>query len=389
MTIELALVLALLAAAVAMFALNKPRMDAVALIMLTVLPLTGVISVGEALSGFSDPNIVLIAALFVIGEGLVRTGVAQRLGDWLVAKAGTSETRLLVLLMLVVGGLGSVMSSTGVVAIFIPITLRIAQRTHTAPSQLMMPLSMAALISGMLTLVATAPNLVVNTELARAGIAGFAFFSFTPFGLPILALGILYMLLARRWLPDRADEGGGVGDPSLRDWIRDYQLAEREHRVRVKARSPLIGHTLEELRLRDSSGAHILAIARPGRFTTDIIRPTARTRLHFGDVLLVDVFAPELGIDVDSRLRELGLEALPATGSYFADRAQHLGMVEVMLPEGSSLVGRTLVRSEFRTQHGLTAIGLRRGRKALGVVMVVVAAAVAAITVYFVLPLLT
>ena len=113
MTTDLAIVLALLAAAIVMFAIDKPRMDAVALIMLTVLPFTGVHQHGEALAGFSDANIVLIAALFVIGEGLVRTGVAQRLGDWLIAKAGSSETRLLVLLMAVVGALGSVMSSTG------------------------------------------------------------------------------------------------------------------------------------------------------------------------------------------------------------------------------------------------------------------------------------
>ena len=162
MTGQLALVLALLVAAVVMFARGKPRMDAVALLMLALLPLSGVITINEALSGFSDANVILIALLFVIGEGLVRTGVAQRLGDWLVARAGSSETRLLVLLMAVVAGLGSVMSSTGVVAIFIPIVLRIAQNTGTAPSRLMMPLSVAALISGMMTLVATAPNLVVD-----------------------------------------------------------------------------------------------------------------------------------------------------------------------------------------------------------------------------------
>src|SRR5262249_40590976 len=102
MSTHLAAVLVLLAAAIAMFALNRPRMDAVALIMLTALPFTGVISMGEALAGFSDSNVVLIAALFVIGDGLVRTGVARGLGDWLITKAGSSETRLLVLLMLVV-----------------------------------------------------------------------------------------------------------------------------------------------------------------------------------------------------------------------------------------------------------------------------------------------
>jgi di/tricarboxylate transporter len=180
MTTDLAVVLVLLAAAIAMFAINKPRMDAVALIMLTALPFTGVISMGEALAGFSDPNIVLVGTLFVIGNGLVRTGVAQRLGDWLIKKAGSSETRLLVLLMAAVATLGSFMSSTGVVAIFIPVALRIAQSTGMAPSRLMMPLSVAALISGMMTLVATAPNLVVNSQLVRYGMVdGFHFFSFS------------------------------------------------------------------------------------------------------------------------------------------------------------------------------------------------------------------
>src|SRR6516162_8465082 len=167
MNFELAIVLVLLAAAIVMFALNKPRMDAVALIMLAALPFTGVLTMGEALAGFSDSNIVLIAALFVIGDGLVRTGVARGLGDWLVVKAGSSDTRLTALLMVVVCGLGSFMSSTAVTAIFIPVALRIARRTGSSPSRLMMPLSVAALISGMMTLIATAPNLVVNSELVR------------------------------------------------------------------------------------------------------------------------------------------------------------------------------------------------------------------------------
>src|SRR5690606_38712692 len=121
---DLGIVLLLLGSAILLFAINKPRMDAVALLALTVLPFTGVITMDEALAGFSDSNIVLIAALFVIGEGLVRTGVARTLGDLLVEKAGGNETRLLVLLMLAVGGLGAVMSSTGGVASLIPVGLR-------------------------------------------------------------------------------------------------------------------------------------------------------------------------------------------------------------------------------------------------------------------------
>lgn len=197
---DLLCTLALLAGAVTLFIIGKPRMDVVALLVLVALPLTGVLSVQDSLSGFSDPNVVLIAALFVIGMGLVRTGIAYRLGDWLVKKAGSSETRLLILLMLAAAGLGSVMSSTGVVAIFIPVALGVAARLRISPARLMMPLAFAGLISGMLTLVATAPNLVIHAELRRAGLEGFGFFSMTPVGLAILVLGIGYMLLTRRWL---------------------------------------------------------------------------------------------------------------------------------------------------------------------------------------------
>ena len=364
MNTQLALVLALLVAAIAMFAINKPRMDAVALLMLTVLPFTGAISMSQALAGFSDANIVLLGALFVIGEGLVRTGVAQQLGDWLLQKAGSSETRLLVLLMSVVAGLGAFMSSTGVVAIFIPVALRIAQSTGTPPSQLMMPLSVAALISGMTTLVATAPNLVVNSELVRHGAVGFHFFSFTPFGVPVLVLGIAYMLFARRWLAAKpADDADGSRRPSFRDWIEQYRLADREYRMRVTERSPLVGNTLAELDLRSTSGANIVAIERKRRLSTDVIAPTKTTELQAGDVLLVDLSVPKIGI---AELRQrFALEELPLTGAYFSDRSQEIGMAEVMVAADSDLVGKSVVEAQFRTRYRLTVIGLRHGGAAV------------------------
>jgi len=361
---DLAIVLGLLVAAIAMFALNKPRMDAVGLIMLTALPLTGVITMGEALAGFSDPNIVLLGALFVIGEGLVRTGVAQRVGDWLMHTAGTSETRLIVLLMAVVATLGAFMSSTGVVAIFIPVALRIAQSTGMAPSQLMMPLSVAALISGMMTLVATAPNLVVNSELVRHGIDGFSFFSFTPFGVPVLLLGILYMLFARRWLATKSRHNAGdVNRVSLLDWVDKYRLAEREFRVRVTPQSPLVGKTLGEINLREDSGINIVAVERKRGFSTDIFAPRAKTALLAEDILLVDIFSPK--IDIHQACPQFALEELPLTGVYFSDRSQEIGMVEVMVAADSILVGKTVIEAGFRTRFHLTLVGLRRGQKAM------------------------
>jgi len=362
MNTELLIVLALLVASVVMFVLNKPRMDAVALIMLVLLPFTGVITMGEALAGFSDSNIVLIAALFVIGEGLVRTGVAQRLGDWLAVTAGTSETRLLVLLMLAVGILGSVMSSTGVIAIFIPVALRIAQIRGLSASRLMMPMSVAALISGMMTLVGTAPNLVVNSELIRQGADGFHFFSLTPFGVPILGLGILYMLFARRWLS--SDSGGGSASsrrPTLRDWVQEYKLAAREQRVRVTSESPLVGKSIREINLLDL-GASIIAIDRRLRSSRKLISPSPDTEIQADDILFVDFLR---GDTPTGSLRDkYAIETLPLTGEYFTDQSQEIGMAEVMLGANSELADKTIVGSQIRTRYGVTVIGLRRGKTA-------------------------
>ncbi len=363
MNLELILVLGLLVAAVAMFAINKPRMDAVALIVLVLLPFTGVLTMGEALAGFADANIILIAALFVIGEGLVRTGVAQGLGDWLLRTAGSSETRLIPLLMACVAGLGSVMSSTGVVAIFIPIALRDPQSAGIAPSRLMMPLSMAALISGMMTLVATAPNLVVDGELQRAGYDGFAFFAFTPFGLPILVLAIGYMLFARRWLAASGAAESAAAQPTSRNWIERYGLAGRELRVRVRENSPTVGQTLADLDLRAGNGVNIIAIERQRRFANAFVAPQAGTEVLAGDVFHVDL--ARSGIDIAAVGERLGLEVLPGSGEYFTDRMQAIGMAELMVAADSGLVGQSIAQAQFRSRFHLTVIGLRHGETAV------------------------
>lgn len=357
----LGIVLVILAAAIVMFALDRPRMDYVALLVLGVLPLTGVVTIQEALSGFSDPNIVLIVALFVVGEGLVRTGVAHRLGDFLVAIAGQRGGRLTVGLMGAVGLLGSVMSSTAVTALFIPVVLRICRRTGRSAGGFMMPLSMAALISGMMTLVATAPNLVINSELIRRGEAGFGFFSFTPFGIPILILGIAYMLIARHWLPDNAPTPNAFTKvrPTLRHWVEQYQLARREHRLRILPDSPLADQSIAGSNLREQAGANLVAIQRQ----QELLQPTAKTTLKVGDVLLLDFVAPE--DDIESWARDTRLEVLPLTGGYFTDHTQEIGMAELIVPADSDLVGKNLAQYGFRTQFGISVIGLRRGLRAL------------------------
>jgi len=361
MPLELGLVLLVLFVAIVMFAIDKPRMDFVALLVICVLPLTGVIDVKESLIGFGDPNVVLIAAMFVIGEGLVRTGVTRHIGDWLVATSGSSTNRLIVLLMVSVCLLGSTMSSTAVTALFIPIVLRICRRTGIPVRQLMMPLSMAALISGMTTLVATAPNMVVNAELVRRGEKGFEFFSFTPFGLPVLVMGILYMLAVKKWLP----KGNGTlasrnsNRPTLKQWVEKYHLAGREHRLLVKPESSLVGRRIETCNLREDAGANLVAIQRD----RELLHPTAKSEIQAGDILLLDLFSRDS--DIESMADKYHLVVLPLTGAHFTDRTQEIGMAELIVSADSDLVGKTIIQSGFRSRYGVSVIGLRRGVKSV------------------------
>ncbi|WP_248919718.1 SLC13 family permease [Pseudomonas entomophila] len=361
---ELLWVLGLLAVVVFLFIINRPRMDVVALLVILALPLSGILTVEQALAGFSDPNVVLIAALFVIGEGLVRTGIAYRIGEWMSERAGNSETGLLVLLMLAVAGLGSVMSSTGVVAIFIPVVLSIAARLQLSPSRLMMPLSFAGLISGMLSLVATPPNVVVHSELVRHGEQGFNFFSFTPFGLVVLVLGIGYMLLTRHWLNGEVRKDGRVETRrTLLDLVLDYKLSGRERRLRIRPHSPLIGHTLGELELRTRHGANVVGIERQHKFTTRVIPADSGTLLQRGDILLLDLFANR--DDLRSLCQGMLLEPLHFKAAYFIDQSQEVGMAEISLPPGSQLIGKTILDVAFRTRYDLNVVGLRRDQVAI------------------------
>lgn len=368
---ELLVVLGLLGGCIVLFATNKVRMDVVALLALVVLPLTGTITVTQAFAGFGDPLIVLIAALFVVGEGLVRTGVAYRLSDLLARYARGSEARLIVLLMVTVALLGSVMSSTGVVAIFIPVALGIARRQRIPAARLMMPLSMAGLISGMLTLVGTAPNLVVDGTLKDAGHPGMGFFGITPVGAVVLVLGAGYMLLVRGRL-SRPETPAGDGRRG-RDFpvlIEEYRLAGRELRLRVRDGSPLAGQTLGELRLRAEQRWNVVAIEREVHFVNELIHPDMTTRLRAGDTLFIDRLAPKGDAATAAVawpvLREtLGVDELALSGGYFSDHSRQVGMAEVAIPPESALAGRTVREAGFRRQHDLNVIGLRRDRAAV------------------------
>ncbi|ESJ16015.1 citrate transporter [Salmonella enterica subsp. diarizonae serovar 60:r:e,n,x,z15 str. 01-0170] len=360
---ELIWVLSLLAVAVVLFATGKVRMDAVALFVIVAFVLSGTLTLPEAFSGFSDPNVILIAALFIIGDGLVRTGVATVVGTWLVKMAGSSEIKMLVFLMITVAGLGAFMSSTGVVAIFIPVVLSVSMHMQTSPSRLMMPLSFAGLISGMMTLVATPPNLVVNSELLREGLHGFSFFSVTPLGVVVLALGIVYMLVMRFMLKGDTPGQQAGKRRTFRDLIRDYRLTGRARRLAIRPGSPMVGQRLDDLKLRERYGANVIGVERWRRFRRVIVNVNGVSEFRARDVLLIDMSAAE--VDLREFCAEQLLEPMVLRGEYFSDQALDVGMAEISLIPESELIGKSVREIAFRTRYGLNVVGLKRDGVAL------------------------
>jgi di/tricarboxylate transporter len=364
MSFDAGLVFALVAVAALAMASNRVRYDVVALLVVLSLMLSGVLSVGEALSGFGSSVVVMVAGLLVIGEMLDRTGVARAVGDFILKKGGGSETLLLILVMLGAAGLSAVMSSTAVVAIFIPIVLRIAAETSVNASRMLLPMSYAALISGMLTLIATPPNIVVNEELKAAGYAGFGFFSFAPVGLLVLVVAILYVLLFLRNIIGKATTQSAQrprGRSIMALWD-DFRVDRVVDVLRVEEGSVLVGSTLADADLENRLGARVLGLKRRQRRGEEMtFTPGPDFELRPGDILLVtrraqaDAAAPG----------ELGLAPLGLSDKHRQRWLWEIGAASVLVHPDSGLVGKSVREAEFRAHHGLQVVGMRRARQAV------------------------
>ena len=362
---QLITTLSLLGICVFFFIINKPRMDVVALLAMLALPLLGILSLEETFSGFSDPSVILIGLMFVIGEGLVRTGVSNDVGAWILKKAGGSETKLLVFMMVAVALIGSVMSSTGIVALFIPIVLSISTKLNVSPAKLMMPLSFAGLISGMMSLVATPPNMVVNSILTREQFSGFSFFAFTPIGIIVLVAGVLYMLYARRFLGSQEDENRrAVAKTTFAELANRYELTWRDAVLVISPASSFCGKKVCELPLRAEYGASIVCVERRERLNRQLIDPSGETILRANDALLIDFENDK------SQISELcekhSLIRFPLDGGkHFEHSEREFGLVEVSVMPDSPLDGKTPIEAKFRSRYGMSVIGILRNRKAI------------------------
>jgi len=353
-------VFALIGIAAALMASNRVRFDIVALLVVLALILSEVLTVGEALAGFGSPVVILVAGLLVVGEMLARTGVARAVGNSILKHGGGNETRLLVLIMVGAALLGSVMSSTAVVAIFIPIVLRIAAQTDVAAPRMLLPMSYAALISGMLTLIATTPNIVVHEELIEAGFSGFGFFSFAPIGAAVLVVAVAYfVLIGRRLLrADVAEEMEKQRTRSIIDMWDEYRVDREYANLALPAESELAGQLIAESGIGTRYQVRLLGLLRrSGRKEEHVVTPDPQLALQSGDVLLL-VGDPD---HIRKMSLEHALDPHPACERYRQRWLWELGCATVLIHPDSQLLGKTLREAEFHSRFGLHVVGLRRG----------------------------
>ena len=357
MSVDIVFLYGLLALTVLLFASEWVRLDITALGVILALMLSGILTPSEALSGFGDPLVILIAGLFVVGEALFKTGLAGLAGEKIVQLAQGNKVLALVLVMLVVAFLSAFMSSTGAVAILIPVVLNMCKRLSLAPSVIMMPLAFGALMGGMLTLIGTPPNLVVSQALERSTGQGFGFFDFAPFGAVTLFFGLVYLLLVNMGkLNQRSEKSTVESRLTLEHLIGEYNLFGQIHRICVPEHSPLNGMTIAEARLRSQYRVTVLAYRSNGAAQREIQEVLANTRIVAGDELFVMASSEDVNLLADPG----GVELLTWHEDDNRYLSREVGLAEVMLAPDSRLIGRTIKEAAFRSRNGLSVAALKR-----------------------------
>ena len=353
--------LIILAISAILFVSGKLRSDLVAICSALALVLTGILSPEEALSGFSNPIVIMMGGLFIVGGGIFGTGLAKRIGSGILGMAGTNETRLFILLMLTTAGVGAFVSNTGTVAIMLPIVVSMARGAGLSPSRMLMPLAFAGSMGGMLTLIGTPPNLIVRDALAEAGYQAPGFFSFTPVGIVCIVVGIVVLIpLSKRFLKGNHNSENESNRQNVNRLTQDYRLAENMNVLEITAQSPMCGSTLRQLNINKRYGVTVITVQRSKTQSPSLLQQVEQFTkpdepLRENDVLYLNGSTDDINLMAEEMKLSPVNENTSRTLDYY-----HIGMAEVLLPSGSSLVGRTVAETEFRSTYGLTVLGIRR-----------------------------
>ncbi|QDT07066.1 Sodium-dependent dicarboxylate transporter SdcS [Rubripirellula lacrimiformis] len=364
MNTEIWIVTGVLLATIIAFVLDRFRLDVVAFVSMLALLLTGILTPAEATAGFSNSLVLMIAGLFVVGGAILESGVADLAGRWLGRLGGTSTIQLTVTVMIASALLSAFLSSTGTVAVMLPVVLSLGRRAEVSPTKLLIPLAFGASLGGMLTLIGTPPNMVVNQELRDAGLDVFGFFSFAPAGILMLTVGIVFMsTIGTRLLPtqrtgarDLARDQGFVSRPEL---MRTYGVDGQIREVRVPDGSKFAGRTLRELGLRTTFHVNVLAVSTPTAPGAASRGPVVRkcdpdTLLLPGDTLFVKASSEDA---IANLVREGQMELMPSPTAL--PREVHLA--ELIIPPRSEFIGRTVRDVDFFRIYGAMVLSLQDG----------------------------
>lgn len=366
------LTIAILIISAVLFANGKIRSDIVALCALCALLIFQILTPAEALSGFSNSVVIMMVGLFVVGGAIFQTGLAKMISSRILKLAGKSELRLFLLVMLVTSGIGAFVSNTGTVALMLPIVVSLAASANMNASRLLMPLAFASSMGGMMTLIGTPPNLVIQETLVSGGYPELSFFSFFPVGLVTVIVGIIVLLPLSKWVLDKRGGKDGKNSQrgkSLNQLVKEYGLSDNLFRLKVLNTSLLKGKTIIELDVRRQYGLNILEVRRSDSSQHRFLKTVApqqlaspNTQLQVDDVLYVRGKAEKVEQFVIAY--QLEMQAGYTTEeTKKGDKAldfYDIGIAEIVLMPSSKLINQTVKECGFRDKYNVNVLGIRR-----------------------------
>lgn len=359
----------------AIFFMNgKIRSDVVALCALVLLLVFQILTPEEALSGFSNSIVIMMVGLFVVGGAIFQTGLAKMISAKILRMAGKSELKLFILVMLVTAAIGAFVSNTGTVALMLPIVVSLALSANMNASRLLMPLAFASSMGGMMTLIGTPPNLVIQNTLTENGYAPLSFFSFTPVGIICVLTGIIVLIpLSKIFLSKKGQNNNNKTNrnKSLNELVKEYQLADNLFRIKVNPKSPIIGKNVVELDIRKKYGLNVLEVRRisqsQSRFLKSVNQKLATdTTLQSEDVIYVmgdfdriHQIAQELDLYIiDSHTTEESGKNKENSLDFY-----DIGIAEILLMPNSRLINQSVKDAGFRDKYNLNVLGIRRKKE--------------------------
>ena len=365
--------LSILIITVAMFIWGRVRADIVALTALAALLVFGILTPSEALAGFSSPIVVMMIGLFVVGGAIMQTGLAKLTGNKLMALSRGNETITFLLVMLVTSFIGAFVSNTGTVALMMPIIVSLAAASGMQSSRFLMPLAFAGSLGGMLTLIGTPPNLVIDEALTEAGYQPLAFFSFFPVGLIVIAIGIIVLMpLSKIFLSKKQNGKKKDKAKSLDDLVDEYQLLDNLHRYIVPSKRygaadenggvmDIVGKTLKDLSIQKKYGVSIIEIRNEKKSKLGLVKDVNQNMAKSSSTISVHDILYILGDEekIDKFAHDYGLRKMKDVKIDFYD----LGLTEIVVMPTSNFAGLRIGEANLRKRFGINVLGVKRGEE--------------------------